>query len=175
MRLTNNKTYCEQQCDYGEHGECFFDSVEESFDCFERKIYEKLKEYEELEEQGLIVRLPCKVGNRTYQIVTKSERINNGGCTCCTTAFGSDCNCDYYIEDDACNGCGKEISGYTQKRVKGHIWCNECNKKRQRKYVANSKKKSVLAEIKDNLDIHEIDGVLYYKVEDLLELFKQEN
>lgn len=75
----------------------------------------------------------------------------------------------------ACNGCGKEISGYTQKRVKGHIWCNECNKKRQRKYVANSKKKSVLAEIKDNLDIHEIDGILYYKVEDLLELFKQEN
>lgn len=100
MRLTNNKTYCEQQCDYGEHGECFFDSVEESFDCFERKIYEKLKEYEELEEQGLLVRLPCKVGNRTYQIVTKSERINKGGCTCCTTAFGSDCNCDYYIEDD---------------------------------------------------------------------------
>ena len=75
----------------------------------------------------------------------------------------------------ACNGCGKEISDYTQKRVKGHIWCNECNKKRQRKYIANSKKKSVLAEIKDNLDIYEIDGVLYYKVEDLLKLFKQEN
>ena len=75
----------------------------------------------------------------------------------------------------ACNGCGKEISGYTQKRVKGHIWCNECNKKRQRKYVANSKKNQVLREIKDNLDIHEIDGILYYKVEDLLELFKQEN
>ena len=74
----------------------------------------------------------------------------------------------------ACNGCGKEVSGYTQKRVKGHIWCNECNKKRQREYVANSKKKSVLAEIKDNLDICEIDGVLYYKVEDILEFFKTE-
>lgn len=48
MRLTNNKTYCEQKCDYGEQGECFFDSVEESFDCFERKIYDKLKEYEDL-------------------------------------------------------------------------------------------------------------------------------
>ena len=75
----------------------------------------------------------------------------------------------------ACNGCGKECRGYVQKRVKGHIWCNECNKKRQRKYVANSKKKSVLEEIKDNLDIHEIYGVMYYKVDDLLELFKQEN
>lgn len=75
----------------------------------------------------------------------------------------------------ACNGCGKEVRGYAQKRVKGHIWCNECNKMRQRKYVANSRKNSVLAEIKDNLDIHEIGGVLYYKVEDVLELFKLEN
>ena len=75
----------------------------------------------------------------------------------------------------ACNGCGKEVRGYSQKRVKGNIWCNECYKKRQRKYVVNSKKKSALEEIKDNLDIYEIDGVLYYKVEDLLELFKQEN
>ena len=74
----------------------------------------------------------------------------------------------------ACNGCGKEISGYTQKRVKGHIWCNECNKKRQRKYIDNCKKNSALEEIKQNLDIYEIDGILYYKVEDILELFKTE-
>lgn len=66
MRLTNNKTYCEQQCDYGKEGECFFDSVEESFDCFERKIYDKLKEYEDLEEQGLLLRLPCKIGDTVY-------------------------------------------------------------------------------------------------------------
>lgn len=74
----------------------------------------------------------------------------------------------------ACNGCGKEVRGYAQKRVKGHIWCNSCNRKRQRKYVANSRKNSVLTEIKDKLDIHEIDGILYYKVEDILELFKTE-
>lgn len=75
----------------------------------------------------------------------------------------------------ACNGCGKEVRGYAQSRVKGHIWCNECNRQRQRKYIANSKKNSVLAEIKDNLDIHEIDGVLYFKVEDVLNLFKTES
>lgn len=75
----------------------------------------------------------------------------------------------------ACNGCEKEVSGYTQKRVKGHIWCNKCYKKRQRKYIDNCKKNSALEEIKHNLDIYEIDGILYYKVEDLLELFKQEN
>lgn len=98
MRLTTNQNYCDD-CDFGREKECFFND-KEKFNCKDKQIYEKLREYEDLEEQGLLVRLPCKVGNRTYQIVTKSERINNGGCTCCTTAFGSDCNCDYYIEDD---------------------------------------------------------------------------
>lgn len=68
-RLTSEKTYCEMQCDYGKEQECFFDSVEESFDCFERKIYDKLKEYEDLEEQGLLVRLPCKIGDKVHIII----------------------------------------------------------------------------------------------------------
>lgn len=32
------------------------------------KIAEKLKEYEDLEEQGLLLRLPCKVGDTVYYI-----------------------------------------------------------------------------------------------------------
>ena len=68
MRLTNNKTYCEQQCDYGKEDECFFDSEKEQFDCYERKIYDKLKEYEDLEEQGLLVKFPCKLGDDLYWI-----------------------------------------------------------------------------------------------------------
>lgn len=32
------------------------------------KIAEKLKEYEDLEEQGLLLRLPCKVGDTIYHI-----------------------------------------------------------------------------------------------------------
>ena len=35
------------------------------------KIAEKLKEYEDLEEQGLLLRLPCKVGNTVYRYVEK--------------------------------------------------------------------------------------------------------
>lgn len=57
---------------------------------------EKLKAYEQAEEDGLLIKLPCRVGDRTYQVVTKNECIKKGGCTCCTTAFGSNCNCDYY-------------------------------------------------------------------------------
>lgn len=62
----------------------------------------KLADYEDAEEQGLLLRLPCKVGDRTYQVVTKYEKINKGGCTCCTTACGSNCNCDYFTEDEEC-------------------------------------------------------------------------
>ena len=32
------------------------------------KVYFKLKEYEELEEQGLLLRLPCKIGTKVYNI-----------------------------------------------------------------------------------------------------------
>lgn len=34
--------------------------------CYEYKLYAKLKEYEDLEEQGLLVRLPCPVGTTVY-------------------------------------------------------------------------------------------------------------
>lgn len=31
-------------------------------------VYRKLKDYEDAEEQGLLLRLPCKVGDAVYQI-----------------------------------------------------------------------------------------------------------
>lgn len=36
---------------------------------------EKLSTYEDLEEQGLLVRLPCKIGDTMYDIVGKPLRI----------------------------------------------------------------------------------------------------
>ena len=32
------------------------------------KVYFKLKEYEDLEEQGRLVKLPCKIGTKVYNI-----------------------------------------------------------------------------------------------------------
>lgn len=37
--------------------------------CGLEKALEKLAEYEDLEEQGLLVRLPCKVGTEVYYIL----------------------------------------------------------------------------------------------------------
>lgn len=48
--------------------------VEKGTDChyiageFTQKVYDKLAAYEEAEEQGLLVRLPCKVGDTIYVI-----------------------------------------------------------------------------------------------------------
>lgn len=38
-------------------------------------MIKKLATYEDLEEQGLLVRLPCKVGDTMYDIVGKPLRI----------------------------------------------------------------------------------------------------
>lgn len=33
------------------------------------KVYFKLKDYEDLEEQGRLIKLPCKVGDTVYHVV----------------------------------------------------------------------------------------------------------
>ena len=55
-RLTDNTNYCTSwsDCEMPE-GACVF--LE---NCYDRKIYNKLREYEDAEEQGLLIRLPCK-------------------------------------------------------------------------------------------------------------------
>ena len=58
-----------------------------------RRIIEKLAEYEDLEEQGLLLRLPCKVGSPLYRIYKKPIKC---------TAYGE------YKDDYACQGCEKE-------------------------------------------------------------------
>lgn len=63
-RLT--KTYSD-----GTHGAS--DSLpcgENSYD-YKNLLIEKLGKYEDLEEQGLLLRLPCKVGNTVYRYVEK--------------------------------------------------------------------------------------------------------
>ena len=34
--------------------------------CLERQIFEKLQRYEDLEEQGRLIELPCKIGDTVY-------------------------------------------------------------------------------------------------------------
>lgn len=67
-RLTNGIDYCKMHCDFGKSNECFFSDKDK---CYERSIYNRLREHEELEEQGLMLKLPCKVGDTVYCIEDK--------------------------------------------------------------------------------------------------------
>ena len=58
-RLTDEDTYCAfVDCDY--EG-C-------RINCYDKKLYDKLKEYEVLEERGLLLKLPCKVGTKVFYV-----------------------------------------------------------------------------------------------------------
>lgn len=64
-RLTNGFDYCQLQCDFGKKKECFF---QDKSKCYENNMYNKLRQYEIAEEQGLLLRLPCKVGDKAYYV-----------------------------------------------------------------------------------------------------------
>lgn len=69
------------------------DSVREyapDFDCPFSKMAQKLKRYEDAEEQGLLLRLPCKVGSTVYLI--------NSRYTKCTRE-------DQEFDEYSCQGC----------------------------------------------------------------------
>lgn len=42
--------------------------------CSQRNVWERLKEYEDAEEQGLLIRLPCKEGTWVYKVCMISVR-----------------------------------------------------------------------------------------------------
>lgn len=42
---------------------------------FERKITKKLADYEDAEEQGLLLRLPCKVGTELFAVLNKCRAM----------------------------------------------------------------------------------------------------
>lgn len=46
-------------------------------DCEEYEYVKKLAEYENLEEQGLLLKLPCKVGDTVYEVQKIRRRIQS--------------------------------------------------------------------------------------------------
>ena len=61
-RLTGIISYCSfTYCD--NEGKCKIENV-----CYDKQLYEKLKNFEDLEEQGLLLKLPCKLGKNLYDI-----------------------------------------------------------------------------------------------------------
>lgn len=71
-RLTTYKTECNREmiCKYEDCDICEEYcpiSQEDNCSCL-KEILEKLGQYEDAEEQGLLLRLPCKIGDRVYSV-----------------------------------------------------------------------------------------------------------
>lgn len=64
-RLTNSIDYCQMHCDFGKENHCVLNDKSK---CYENNIYNRLREYEIAEEQGLLLRLPFKIGQKVYYI-----------------------------------------------------------------------------------------------------------
>lgn len=64
-RLTNNIDYCQLHCDFGKEKDCLF---KDKSKCYENNMYNKLREYEIAEEQELLLKLPCKIGDIVYSV-----------------------------------------------------------------------------------------------------------
>jgi hypothetical protein len=54
----------------------FKDKVEECENAYLLAVQKKLKEYEDLEEQGRLIKLSCKVGDTVYYINPDKNTIN---------------------------------------------------------------------------------------------------
>ena len=82
-RLTNSIDYCQIHCDFGEKEDCFFNDKTK---CYENNLYNRLREYEIAEEQGLLLRLPCPIGTTVYNITwwdIVQEKVKVNGKTFC--------------------------------------------------------------------------------------------
>lgn len=67
--------------------------------CEVKMLFNRLKEYEDLEEQGLLLRLPCKVGDTVYILAGR---------------FGT------FYEEDICDGFYIGRDGILQVKVQNH-------------------------------------------------------
>ena len=70
-RLTNSIDFCKMHCDLGGLNDCLFSDKSK---CYENNIYNRLREYEMAEEQGLLLWLPVKAGDTIYYI--EDSKVN---------------------------------------------------------------------------------------------------
>ena len=64
--------------------------------CIVPKLYKHLAEYEDLEEEGLLLKLPCKVGTAAYLIDHNFIRMERKPIKCIIDEFTADKYNDFY-------------------------------------------------------------------------------
>ena len=96
-RLTNHFDFCEQfNCKiFKDLGRKYCVNKFKDI-CHDKKVYDKLREYEDLEEQGLLLKLPCKVGTVAYLIDHNFVRMERKPIKCIIDEFTVDRYNDCY-------------------------------------------------------------------------------
>ena len=100
-RLTNHFSYCEcAECKYYDEelakcNKCKI-FITSTGHCHDKKVWEKLRDYEDLEEQGLLLKLPCKVGTVAYLIDHNFVRMERKPIKCIIDEFTVDRYNDCY-------------------------------------------------------------------------------
>lgn len=100
-RITIDDVYrhCLRQIDrYGNHDSLFYQEHK-----LVKEVIEQLKEYQNLEEQGLLLRLPCPIGAEVWEIGNQLF-IDSNGCKDCVCYYdsGIECFCDCDEDVPAC-------------------------------------------------------------------------
>lgn len=94
-RLTNSRKEIPTLCDNAEYW---------------LQVYFKLKDYEDLEEHGKLIELPCKIGDTVYGIRRYQDRIVKSG-TVSEMFYNQDGELIIAIKN-VCRGCwGRQIFG----------------------------------------------------------------
>lgn len=90
---------------------CFDENFEDSFNIYKGKAINKLGEYEDAEEQGRLIVLPCKEGDTVYKI--KKFCGENTGCyKFYRPSIEFENDCEYFLPQcyyDDCDRCTAEI------------------------------------------------------------------
>lgn len=90
---------------------CFDENFEDSFNIYKGKAINKLGEYEDAEEQGRLIVLPCKEGDTVYKIV-KFCGENTGCYEFYRPSVEFENDCEYFLPQcyyDDCDRCTAEI------------------------------------------------------------------
>ena len=80
-------------------------------DCRNKQLYDRLAYYEDMEEQGRLVVLPCKVGDTVYSKDGKAAKIEDFHIDKRSVVAQVSFECDYDCKDCAFNSWHTEFCG----------------------------------------------------------------
>jgi hypothetical protein len=120
-RLTSHFDYCElfscpqRNPELAKVNQCNFFNTTSRDKCHEKAVYDKLREYEDLEEQGLLLKLPFKVGDYVWILHERAKQIE---CKIVRRiSFGHKSDSIHFLDYDLFMIWNKDWCGYIGKKI----------------------------------------------------------